>query len=132
MKLAEGTQLGRMGKQMLSVVWPTAAIRFVELSAVYPHSGERLLVVRATAPEIRGPFEVHFPLQETKQADMFARKCLIVLASWQLTGEIGSNRKFFARAKELYDAQLPNGLDPPKYEPAVVHQERRDLPRKIF
>lgn len=96
-----------MGEELRSAVWPpdgrSRKKRFVGTSLFYPFSGPAQIAVRVGGPELADrPLEVHFDLDEVEDAELFANKCLIVLAQAHVDEAMMTRDTFYDRALQLY------------------------------
>jgi hypothetical protein len=111
----DGTAVGRYGKSLSSIVWPDGSRRHVAVEQFTPFSGPPRIAIRVGGPEIHHKCEVHFGMNELLEAEIFAKKCVIVLAAAHLeTMRLRTPKKlhhhaFFARAKALYDKEVSSG-----------------------
>lgn len=141
-----GTRLGRYGRDLDSVVWPTREVRFVARQEFFPFSGESKVAVSVVAPEVQprakssmlftprqprlAPYqlEVHFDKDQERICDLFMKKCCVLLAAAQLERRRMTREEFYFEACSLPDSVLK------KAKPTLVlsHAEEKREAGKVF
>jgi hypothetical protein len=147
--------VGRHGDDLMNVVFPTPEVRFVAAQRFHPFSGEPKIAIRVVAPELRErpnakvflpskrpkdqPYgmEVHFAQQDYQTAELFANKCLIVLAKCviedeQLTRDAFYNQACTLVANDLHKGRMPAGKRVVTIQHGEEDRDRTRVPRKAF
>lgn len=140
------TRVGRYGRELGNVIWPTPAVRFVARQEFHPFSGESLIAVSVVAPEVQprsqsdilftpkpsrlAPYslEVHFRKDQHRLCDVFFAKCLVILAAAELEHKVMTREQFYNEVCALPDSVLK------KAKPTVIitHGEEKREAGKVF